>query len=178
MEKYDILYLDRWHLESIEESLALRISHEYEISWNEEFFELHLARYLSQLESNTPKKYRRMEYTSNLDTQRPLPKKPTEGEIWLIVEEYPTAANDEYIRTSNESNIVEKISNITKKVMTNIIGKIRYISNVWICYKCTRTIIGRNSDFYIFSVFFFDILYLSLEDQFISQIVRSDGCHE
>lgn len=54
MEEYDILDLDRWHLEGIEESLALWVSHEDEISWNEEFFELHLARYLRELESDPP----------------------------------------------------------------------------------------------------------------------------
>ena len=72
---------------------------------------------------------------------------------------------------SNEPYIIEKIPNITKKMMTNIIRKIRCILHIRIRDESTRTVIGTDRDLYIGSVVLLDEINLSLDDELISEIV-------
>ena len=66
---------------------------------------------------------------------------------------------------------MEKIPDIAKKMMADIVGKIGCIYDTRVSDESTRRIICENRDTDILSIVFLYELYLELEYQLISEIV-------
>lgn len=96
----------------------------------------------------------------------------------FIVKKNPTTSDDEEISTTNEPDIVKKISNISEKMTADIIRKIWDKPDTITMDDSTRRIISADSDLSVSTISSLEILDLSLEDELISEIVSPSSTHD
>jgi hypothetical protein len=178
IEKYDISDDFWWYREEMEDALTPIISNRDLISRVKYPREFELIRLQSYLEWYPPKAYTGMKKPRKPYPYPPLPIKMRKRYTRFIVKKNPTTSDNEKIRSSNEPDIVEKISNISEKMFPDTIGKIRYKSYSITTDDSTRRIIGTDSDLCIAPVSLLEIFDLSLEDELISEIVCSSRTHD